>query len=663
VIAPRHTPFPFLSTKSYFDSFGNRGAGHIGTCSGKVTDLGFSYWPTGQTTDVWELTPHSGANYYHVKSTPWPNGATNTLSNLVGLPTITYAADGEGRSSTISDSNGQHPISAISFNAAGGATALTLGSSDSDSFTFDPNTGRLTQYQFSVGSSPKTDTGVLTWNPNGSLKKLVVTDQNNAANSQTCTYTHDDLGRVSSANCGSSTWSQTFSYDPFGNITKTVPTGATGTSFQVSYDYTNNTNRITTTPFAYNNNNGNLAADNNHAYAWDAENKLTSIDAGTASAVCIVYDALGRAVEQDRGSACNTSPTSSAEIVYDPSGTKLALMNGSTLTKAFVSLPGGVQAVYNSSGLQYYRHPDWLGSSRLATTTSRTSYYDVAYAPFGEPYAGTGTTDLSFTGQNQDTELGNVPGGAGGFYDFLYRQQSPGQGRWLSPDPSGKASANPADPQTWNRYAYVGNRPLNAVDSQGLFIEVCDPNLDPFCGGGGGGGGCDPVFGCGCDPVFGCPCDPNFDPTCGGGGPPPIFWVGPGTPLREGGVWPGNETTGLPSGLGASPMGFGDLLGLSPGTQCPDFLACNPPGNPLGFQESGPPLINIWDILDCNCELPFPDPPPPPDKLCIDGWKADMAECLQKYPHNLPKRQACYARADANLFRCQERLPPGPPLP
>jgi hypothetical protein len=71
-------------------------------------------------------------------------------------------------------------------------------------------------------------------------------------------------------------------------------------------------------------------------------------------------------------------------------------MNGSSLVKAFVPLPGGAQAVYNSSGLQYYRHPDWLGSSRMATTPTRTSYYDVAYAPYGEPYLATGGTQGSF---------------------------------------------------------------------------------------------------------------------------------------------------------------------------------------------------------------------------------------------------------------------------
>ena len=51
-----------------------------------------------------------------------------------------------------------------------------------------------------------------------------------------------------------------------------------------------------------------------------------------------------------------------------------ALMNGTTLTKVFMSLPGGGVAVYTSSGLAYYRHADWLGSSRLASTQARGLY-------------------------------------------------------------------------------------------------------------------------------------------------------------------------------------------------------------------------------------------------------------------------------------------------
>jgi len=310
-----------------------------------------------------------------------------------------------------------------------------------------------------------------------------------------------------------------------------------------------------------------MTADNNHAYAWDTDGHLTSIDAGSSNGVCLTYDALGRAVEKDTGSACVTSPTSSTEIVYGPSGSKLALMNGSSLVKAFVPLPGGAQAVYNSSGLQYYRHPDWLGSSRLATTTSQTVFFDGAYAPFGENYAQSGTQDLSFTGQNQDTESSGA-GGVGGLYDFLYRYHSPVQGRWLSPDPAGIAATKPHDPQTWNRYAYVGNRPLQSIDSLGLLPDPwCQPD-DPFCGGcdpsDASCGGCDPS-----DPSCG-GCDPTVDPTCGGPpGGPPGYPILPAEPQPTGGVWPNNETTGLPTGLNTSPLSsLSSLLGLLPGLPC-----------------------------------------------------------------------------------------------
>src|SRR3989454_7792796 len=103
-------------------------------------------------------------------------------------------------------------------------------------------------------------------------------------------------------------------------------------------------------------------------------------------------------------------------------------MNGQTLSKAFVPLPGGATAVYNSSALSYYRHADWLGSSRFASTPSRAMYFDGAYAPYGENYAEAGTTDRSFTGQNQDTASAIYP-----LYDFLFREYHPTQGRWLSP--------------------------------------------------------------------------------------------------------------------------------------------------------------------------------------------------------------------------------------
>ena len=90
--------------------------------------------------------------------------------------------------------------------------------------------------------------------------------------------------------------------------------------------------------------------------------------------------------------------------------------------------------------------------------------YSVAYAPFGETYAEKGSVDRFFTGNTQDAVKGST-----GLYDFLFRQNSAAQGRWLVPDPAGLAAVDITNPQTWNRYAYVGNDPLRNVDPMGLY--------------------------------------------------------------------------------------------------------------------------------------------------------------------------------------------------
>ena len=212
--------------------------------------------------------------------------------------------------------------------------------------------------------------------------------------------------------------------------------------------------------------NGDVLTDSLHSYAWDVETRPTTIDTVTAT-----YDALGRTVEQ-------TNSGTSTEIVYDCMGNKLALMNTtSTVVKGFAPLPGGGTAVYNASGLQYYRHPDWLGSSRFSSTPSRTMYNDLAYAPFGEQYAAAGTTgitNVSFAGNNEDTTTN--------LYDARFREYEI-YGRWPSPDPAGISAANPANPQSWNRYAYVMNNPLLFVDPFGLM-----PNHGCLAAGHRGGG-------------------------------------------------------------------------------------------------------------------------------------------------------------------------------
>jgi RHS repeat-associated protein len=426
-------------------------------CTSKITDLGLTYDARGEVSDEYESTTHSGG-YYHLSETYWANGAPNQLNAascsglpcFSGLPTFTYGADGEGRPSTVNTSSGQNPVTSTTYNlySSPPQTTVTFGSGDSDVFNFDSNTGRATQYKFNVGSQAVI--GAMAWNAIGTLRSLGITDPLNSSNAQTCNYTHDDLTRIASANCGS-IWSQTFSFDAFGNINKTG-----NSSFSASYSPS--TNRMTTigssTP-TYDAN-GDVTNDFLHTYAWDAEGRPVTIDGIGAS-----YDALGRMVEQNRSGTYT-------EIVYAPTGGKLALMSGQTLQRAFVSLPGGATAVYTSAGLDHYRHSDWLGSARLATTPSQTVYGDVAYAPYGETYAASGNIDFSWTGINADVEPANPET----LYDFPAREYGI-QGRWPSPDPLGLGAVNLSDPQSWNRYAYVWNNPLAMTDPTGMEGYPC----------------------------------------------------------------------------------------------------------------------------------------------------------------------------------------------
>ncbi len=178
----------------------------------------------------------------------------------------------------------------------------------------------------------------------------------------------------------------------------------------------------------------------------------------TVNTTTATYDAMGRMVEKYVGGVYT-------QFVYRPSGDKLAVYR-SSLAQGLIPLPGGSAAVYNSAGLNYIRHKDWLGSSRLATEWNHTVYSKEAYAPFGETYNEAGTADRSFTGQDQNVATGSA---VTGNYDFLFRKYDPSAGRWMSPDPAGWSAVKRADPQSLDRYTYVENRQANCCRTlQGL---------------------------------------------------------------------------------------------------------------------------------------------------------------------------------------------------
>jgi RHS repeat-associated protein len=546
------------------------------TQSNIITDEWFSYSTRGELTDVYESTLHSGG-YYHTTATYWANGALNTLAGVPGQSTWTYGVEGEGRPNSATQGTNAWVNSTLYNIASQPQVVVNFSSGDSDKFTFDLNTGRMTNAAFTIGSTPKTFNVATSWNKNGTMSQLQITDPFNSSVSQTCSYGHDDLARVASVNCGSS-WSQNFTYDAFGNITKTVPGGAAGQAWNPGY---NLKNQYSLTGTSYDSD-GNVLNDSFHNYSWNFYGNPATIDAITcgSNGTCLTYDALDRMVEQNKAGTYT-------QIVYSPVG-KIATANGQTAKNVYMPLPGGDQALL-IPGYNLISHADGLGNMRFTSTKSgRTAFADIDYAPFGE--SSNTSAALNFTGQRQDT--------VSGLYDFLFREYSPVQGRWISPDRAGLGAVSMANPQSWNRYAYVLNNPMALTDPTGLCSSLTGSDGTDDCGDGGWGAG---VGGTG---WTGCP--PSAE-SCGGGGG---FGYGGGT--GAGGGW---DFWGSGGAGGGQPLGPGDMGGQ---LGCVvdlilDQLSCPPPsGGPLTFSVPLPRFPA--GILNMN-----PVMPRGPSQACITG--------------------------------------------
>jgi RHS repeat-associated protein len=116
-------------------------------------------------------------------------------------------------------------------------------------------------------------------------------------------------------------------------------------------------------------------------------------------------------------------------------------------------------------GYTYFYFQDIVGTNLVKGTDDFQREQSCDTLPFGENYAcwgnANGTTGpYLFTDKPHDSE-DNLD-------HFWFRAYSSTQGRWMVPDPAGLGAANYTNPQTWNRYAYVNNNPVNTIDPLGL---------------------------------------------------------------------------------------------------------------------------------------------------------------------------------------------------
>jgi RHS repeat-associated protein len=256
-----------------------------------------------------------------------------------------------------------------------------------------------------------------------------------------------------------------YDYDRYGNRLHQTPlNGGAGSSLV----YVNNQ---ISDPAIHYDASGNVISDGNHTYAYDAENRLISVDGGQTATY--TYNAGGLRIRSTVGAAFS-------DYIHDGDGETVGVLgaNGVLIRQEI----GGL-ATYTSNGA-YFHHRDWLGNLRVVTDQTGAVQQTCANLPYGDALtcSAVGNAPTYFTGYLRDPETN---------LDFAEARYFSSQfGRFMSPDPHGGGVANP---QSLNPYAYVLNNPLSTVDPSGMdpcvLVGAVFECPSVFGGGGGSGGG------------------------------------------------------------------------------------------------------------------------------------------------------------------------------
>lgn len=137
--------------------------------------------------------------------------------------------------------------------------------------------------------------------------------------------------------------------------------------------------------------------------------------------------------------------------------------------------PGTSTSTSTSANLKYIL-ADALGSVRAVMENNGSSSAIISrhdFLPYGEDVAAgvgsrTGGQKFSVTDKVRQRFASTERDEGSGLDHTTFRKDDSFAGRWTSPDPY-NASIAVGNPQTFNRYVYVSNDPLNLVDPTGLF--------------------------------------------------------------------------------------------------------------------------------------------------------------------------------------------------
>ena len=326
------------------------------------------------------------------------------------------------------------------YNALGQPSTLTLGNGVVTTYTYQANTFRLTSLNTVSGSTTLQNLGY-SYDSGGNVTALTDAVNGNQA------FSYDEISRLLTAT--GPYGSLTYAYDQIGNMTSnsqvgsyTYPTSGQ-TSVQPHAVSTAGSNSYTYDA------NGNLTAGAGRTISYDSENRPISITQGEVTTT-FVYDGDGGRVKKLVG----TTTTTYLGNLYDCEDTG----SGPQCVKYIFAGSQRIAMKQVSSGTVDYYHGDHLGSTSVMTTSAGTQEEGLTYYPYGAVRTDTGTTNVpyKYTGQELD--------GSTGLYFYNARYYDAALARFITSD---TIIQNPRDPQTLNRYSYVGNNPIVRTDPTG----------------------------------------------------------------------------------------------------------------------------------------------------------------------------------------------------
>lgn len=288
-------------------------------------------------------------------------------------------------------------------------------------------------------------------------------------------FEYDDLNRLTSvvqSHQGKWQQSERYTYDPLGNLLNSLKLG--GYSYDPARPY--RLVQVGGKRLGYDAN-GNVINDGERALTYEGDDRPTSISKGQESTHFAYGPDDARYWRQDvrvTDGKRTTLDTFYLDKVYEK---QVRTGDDGTLTehRYFV---GNLILVRRSNQTEdrLYQHLDHQGSVILVSDQKGDAAQAFAYSGFGEQrrlllasrFASLLTpTRRGYTGHEMVEDLGIIHMN-GRLYD-------PAMGRFLQADPY---VPEPSDGQSFNRYAYVRNNPLNAVDPSGFWdIGTCAADI------------------------------------------------------------------------------------------------------------------------------------------------------------------------------------------